>query len=96
MALQRGTDGAEPIRPQPIERLTGTHEERRSASTRVMAIGTLACPGCDAPVLPAAPLAPADRIACPYCGHDGAVRDFLSLGEPSRPARVVVRLTQRA
>jgi hypothetical protein len=72
------------------------HEERRIAGTSVMAVGTLACPGCDAPVLPAGPIGPSAALACPYCGHDGVVRDFLSLGEPTRPARVVVRVRAAA
>jgi hypothetical protein len=33
-----------------------------------------------------------DPIACGFCRHAGAVRDFLSLAEPTRPARVVVRV----
>jgi hypothetical protein len=70
------------------------HEERRLAGTSVMAVGTLACPACDAPVLPAGPVSPPDAVACPYCGRAGLVRDFLSLGEPTRPARVVVRVTR--
>ena len=61
-------------------------------STR-LASGTLACPACDAPVMPGPrPLAPADPLGCPYCAHAGAVRDFLSLAPPARPARVVVRI----
>jgi hypothetical protein len=72
-----------------------THEERRIAGTSVVAVGTLACPDCDAPVLPAGPVGPSDPLACPYCRRDGMVRDFLSLGEPARPARVVVRVSSR-
>ena len=75
------------------EKVAGRHERRRSESSREMATGTLACPACDAPVLPSVgPMAPPDPIACGYCSHAGAVRDFLSLGEPTRPARVVVRV----
>jgi hypothetical protein len=84
----------------PTERiggLGGPHEERRVGRSRRLAVGTLACPACDAPVAPAAgPLAPADVLRCPYCLHHGAVRDFLSLAAPSRPARVDVRVTERA
>jgi hypothetical protein len=76
-----------------IERVAGHHELRRSAGTREMATGTLACPSCDAPVLPDGVMAPADPMSCGFCGHDGAVRDFLSLGEPTRPTRVVVRVS---
>jgi hypothetical protein len=35
-------------------------------------------------------------MGCPFCRHDGAVRDFLSLAAPSRPARVEVRVVRRA
>jgi hypothetical protein len=67
-------------------------EERRVRSGH-LATGTLACPLCDAPVALATAFAgPADPLGCPYCDHAGAVRDFLSLGEPSRPARVTVRV----
>jgi len=67
-------------------------EHRLARSTRV-ATGTLACPRCDAPVaLAAGSVAPRDALACPFCAHAGAVRDFLSLAVPARPTRVVVRI----
>lgn len=70
-------------------------EERRMRSGH-LATGTLACPTCDAPVALAGTFAgPADALGCPYCEHDGAVRDFLSLEAPSRPARVTVRVIAR-
>lgn len=70
-------------------------EERRVRSGH-LATGTLACPLCDAPVALAGAFAgPSDPLGCPYCDHAGAVRDFLSLGEPSRPARVAVRVISR-
>lgn len=73
------------------------HEERRLARGTRLAVGTLACPACDAPVVPAAgPHAPADALTCPYCAHVGVVRDFLSLVAPSRPARVDVRVVAGA
>ncbi len=93
MAFQRGIDGSEPVRPDPVGRLSGTQEERRVARSSRLATGTLACPACDAPVHPGPrALAPADAISCPYCGDAGVVRDFLSLASPSRPARVAVRV----
>jgi hypothetical protein len=67
-------------------------KERRTAAATRLAGGTLACPRCDAPVALSGPVAPADPLACPYCAHAGSVRDFLSLAEPSRPARVEVRV----
>ena len=77
----------------PVGGLGGTQEWRRTARATHLASGTLACPTCDAPVAPApAPMSPADPLSCPVCLHAGAVRDFLTLGEPTRPARVEVRV----
>ncbi len=68
-------------------------EERRVARSTRVASGTLACPSCDAPAeRPRRPLSPADPLGCGFCGHEGAVRDFLSLTPPTRPTRVVVRV----
>jgi len=97
VSLQRGIDGAEPLRPEPIGRVDGRHEERRARRAAPLATGTLACPRCDAPVtLPGGPASPADGLGCPFCGHAGAVREFLVLGEPTRPTRVRVHVVQRA
>jgi hypothetical protein len=97
VSFQRGIDGPDPVGGDGLfgGRATPREEIRRpSPSTRV-ATGTLACPRCDAPVALGRPVAPADPLLCPYCAHDGAVRDFLSLAPPSRPARVAVRLVAR-
>ena len=83
MALERGFDGSREI--------------RRSTRTNVLGAGTLACPECDAPVAPdATPLSVTAPLACPFCGRDGTVRDFLSLAAPTRPAHVVVRVVAPA
>ena len=79
-------------REDPLPSDSGPREHRYRARSTPVAAGTLACPRCDAPVAPARPLSPAERIACPFCAHVGAVREFLSLGPPTRPARVVVRV----
>jgi hypothetical protein len=90
MAFHRRID-----EPEPANRPAGSYEVRRARSTRV-ASGSLACPLCDAPVaVPGASLGPADALTCPYCGHGDAAREFLTLGEPTRPARVAVRVVQR-
>lgn len=69
----------------------GANELRRAARPGLLAEASLACPSCDAPVAPhGAPLAPADPFGCPVCGLEGAVREFLSLARPTRPARVDV------
>jgi hypothetical protein len=79
------------------ERLPGRYERRPAEASRHMATATLACPACDAPVLPSRDaMAPADAIACGYCRHVAAVRDFLSLAQPTRPTRVDVRVTRWA
>ena len=70
--------------------------ELRLGRTSQIATGTLACPECDAPVHPGPrAVSPAAPIACPFCGEAGAVRDFLSLAPPTRPAHVVVRVVER-
>ena len=81
-----------PTHRESIERLGGRHEHRRESSWH-LATGTLACPGCDAPVPPSpGGMSPADPISCGFCQEAGAVSDFLLLAEPTRPARVVVRV----
>jgi hypothetical protein len=74
------------------ERVAGRYDLRRTRTSVEMATGTLACPSCDAPVLPEAAVSPADPLSCGFCLHAGAVRDFLTLGEPTRPTRVIVRV----
>jgi hypothetical protein len=77
--------------------LAGPEEIRQVARTTTLGVGTLACPACDAPVSPGPHrLAPAAALSCPFCGASGAVRDFLTLGAPTRPAHVVIRVTAPA
>ena len=89
--INRRPEGSEPMALQP----SGPVEERRAVRSGRLAVGSLACPQCDAPVAPDRPLSPADPLTCPFCAHPGAVRDFLSIGEPTRPARVVVTVVDR-
>jgi hypothetical protein len=93
VSFQGGFDGSEPVVGEGVA--TGRHEHRRAARSSRLGTGTLACPVCDAPVFGAGPLSPADRLDCPFCRHAAAVRDFLSLAAPARPARVVVRVVSR-
>jgi hypothetical protein len=95
MAIHRDLNGSDPVRPEGVGRLDGTQELRRSLTAWRLATGTLACPDCDAPVAPIGSMAPSDALACPVCGHGAAVRDFLSLADPARPARVDVRVAYR-
>ena len=93
MTFHRGIDGSDPLRAEPIGRVAGPGEIRPAPDTWRLATGTLTCPRCDAPVAPPVDrMRPADRLGCPYCDHRAAVRDFLSLAAPSRPARVAVRV----
>src|SRR3954447_15859858 len=79
-------------REDPLPSDSGPREYRYQARSAQVAVGTLACPRCDAPIAPARSLSPAEWIACPFCAQRGAVREFLSLAPPTRPARVVVRV----
>ncbi|MEO8687613.1 MAG: hypothetical protein ABI611_05265 [Solirubrobacteraceae bacterium] len=96
MSFQRGIDGGEPVRPDPVGGTSETHDYRRRVNTGRLGTGTLACPRCDAPVaLAPGPAAVGDPLGCPYCQHAGSVRDFLSLASPARPARVAIRIVAR-
>ena len=91
VSIHRDGMGAEGAPGDPVGRMAGAAEERRATRSTVVARGTLACPQCDAPVSPGAgALSPAEALQCPVCDHAGAVRDFLSLATPTRPARVRV------
>lgn len=90
MALH-SAGNTDPRRIEPVGEPAGFHEERRTTRPWQLATGSLACPECDAPVtLASAPAAPTDALACPFCSHGAAVRDFLSLGQPPRAPRVNV------
>jgi len=92
VALNRGIDGSEPVRAQPMEYADLELRISRSGS---LGVGTLACPECDAPVYIAGRQRPHDPLSCGYCGREGALRDFLSLAPPSRPTRVEIRVVLR-
>jgi hypothetical protein len=80
---------------EPIGTTGGTEELRPARNTSELAVATMACPECDAPVMPAGRVAPGDYAEGPFCATYGAVRDFLTLEDPARPARVVVRVVLR-
>ncbi len=87
--FDRRFDGSDSARRDTV----APRRELRLGRASQIATGTLACPQCDAPVHPGPrAVSPAAPIACPFCGESGAVRDFLSLSRPTRPAHVVVRL----
>jgi hypothetical protein len=82
-------------RTDPLARALGMQvEERRATRSGVVCSGTLACPRCDAPVAAGERgLTLTEDLACPFCAHRDGVRAFLSLEPPTRPARVVVRVS---
>jgi hypothetical protein len=91
MAFERTGDAGGPLRPGA----PNAHTEYRPGRSARLGSGTLACPRCDAPVALAGPARPADPLGCPFCGHAGALREFLSLTGPPRPAVVDVRVVAR-
>lgn len=74
------------------------HEEvRHTRRSSQFAVGTLACSRCDAPVSPGgSPRSLTEVLVCPFCAHRAPVRDFLTLGPPTRPARVVLKVVHSA
>ena len=96
MTFQRGIDGSEPVQPHPASTRPGSYEDWRAARSWRLAGGTLACPRCDAPIgLGGRSVALTQDLSCPFCRHSAAARAFLSLAEPTRPARVAVRMFRR-
>ena len=83
---------ADPRRSEPDEPAVGYEELGRATRTQTLAVGTLACARCDAPVAPVGVMRPGDALGCPFCLYRAPLREFLSLGEPTRPAHVVVRI----
>lgn len=97
MAFQRGIDGSDPLRAQPISARAEWIEERHSARPWRLGPATLACPHCDAPVSLGGRAAKfSEDLNCPFCRHTASLREFLSLAVPSRPARVEIRMIPRA
>jgi DNA-directed RNA polymerase subunit RPC12/RpoP len=93
MSFVRGRFGNEGV--DPLDRARdGQVEERRATRDGHVCSGTLACPRCDAPVSAGdRGLTLTEELRCPFCAHRDPVREFLSLDPPTRPARVVVRVT---
>jgi len=96
VAFQRGIDGSDPARPQPIEARAGAYEYRHASRAWRLGPATLACPSCDAPVsLGGQSVKLTVQLDCPFCRHAAPARDFVSLATPARPARVEIRMIPR-
>jgi hypothetical protein len=90
----RSSDGDLDGNRQPVRVY---YEERRATSSDRLCGGTLACDRCDVPIDPGSdPISLGQTLTCPYCRRRGPARDFLSLAEPTRPARVAVRISRPA
>ncbi len=86
-------DSRTPITPLALRQPPALREQRPAPDSTRLCEGTLACPGCDAPVaIGGGPLPVQQNLACPYCRHRASATDFLSLATPTRPNRVVVRV----
>jgi hypothetical protein len=75
--------------------LPGAFEyDQRLARGDVLGLGTLACTRCDAPIgIGSEALSPRVTLSCPFCAHSAPLREFLSLAPPTRPTRVLVRVS---
>jgi hypothetical protein len=95
VSFLRGIDGsAHNTAGTPTGWVRPGDRRRRDTRSAQLCEGTLACARCDAPIAAGAEgLSLTDFLVCPFCEHRAAVRDFLSLAMPTRPARVVVRIS---
>jgi hypothetical protein len=95
VSFLRGIDGdAHNTTGTPARWVRPGDHRRRDARAAQLCEATLACARCDAPIAAGADgLSLTQPLVCPFCDHRAPVRDFLSLALPTRPARVVVRIS---
>jgi hypothetical protein len=94
MALHLDPGELEPSREgDGTELVPGTEEKRELSRTWEVAGGTFACPACDVPVAFGGAITLGATLACPYCDRSAPARDYLSLTDEPRPARVRVVAT---
>ncbi|HTU98773.1 MAG TPA: hypothetical protein VMF14_23175 [Solirubrobacteraceae bacterium] len=95
MSFLRGIDGdAHNSTGTPARWVRPGDHRRRDTRSAQLCEATLACARCDAPIAAGTEgLSLTQPLVCPFCNHRAPVRDFLSLALPTRPARVVVRIT---
>lgn len=93
MALHLDPGELEPHREERTELIPGAEEKRELTRIWEVAGGTFACPTCDLPVSFAGSLSLGVVLACPYCERTAPARDYLSLTDSPRPARVRVTAT---
>ena len=93
MPFQQPFDRSDMGPQERRERLPGPINHVERAPTWVVGGGTFACPGCDVPVAFGGALELTAALACPYCARTAPARDYLSLTDEPRPARVRVVAT---
>jgi hypothetical protein len=93
MAFHREIEPIQPDRDERVERIGGLEERRELSRSWTVATGTLACPECDLPVMPAAGVGPGTPLACSWCEHVAMGREFLTVTSDPRPMRVDVVAT---
>jgi DNA-directed RNA polymerase subunit RPC12/RpoP len=95
MSFLRGIDGsAHNTAGAPTRWIRPGEHRRRDTRSARLCDATLACARCDAPIAAGSEgLSLTQLLVCPFCAHRAPVRDFLSLAAPTRPARVVVRIS---
>ena len=93
MALHLDPGELEPRREERTELLPGAEQKRELTRTWEVGGGTFACPACDVPVSFDGTIALGVALACPYCARSAPARDYLSLTDAPRPARVRVIAT---
>jgi hypothetical protein len=94
MALHLDPGELEPSRDgERTELLPGDEEKRELSRTWQVGGGTFACPSCDVPVSFDGAITLGVALACPYCERTAPARDYLSLTDEPRPARVRVVAT---
>ncbi len=93
MALHLDPGELEPHREERTELIPGAEEKRELTRTWVIGGGTFACPACDLPVSFAGAISLGVVLGCPYCERAAPAREYLSLTDSPRPARVRVTAT---
>jgi hypothetical protein len=90
VSFLRGGNWTSDLRERPRQEVI---QQRWATRSDHLAEATVACACCDAPVaVGSEPLTMSDSLTCPFCGHRGPVRDFVSLAKPTRPTHAVLRV----
>jgi hypothetical protein len=94
MTLHLDPGELEPSRDgERTELVPGAEEKRELSRTWEVGGGTFACPACDVPVSFEGAITLRAALACPFCARTAPARDYLSLTDEPRPARVRVVAT---